>query len=98
MTSVATSMGLELHLQNLPVTLTLKWHCIGFVGLTMFGNSLYNTECSKSGISSQALVGIFAWVLITLADLPSRGAKPVDLAKNELWITGPQWVGDAPDG
>lgn len=23
-------------------------------------------------------------------DLPSRGVKPADLAKNELWVTGPQ--------
>ena len=26
------------------------------------------------------------------ADLPSRGVKPADLAKSELWIMGPQWI------
>ncbi len=27
------------------------------------------------------------------ADLPSRGVKPTDLAKNELWLHGPLWIG-----
>ena len=27
------------------------------------------------------------------ADLPSRGVKPADLAKNDLWLSGPQWLG-----
>ena len=31
------------------------------------------------------------------ADLPFRGVKPVDLAKNDLWRGGPHWIGGAPD-
>ena len=27
------------------------------------------------------------------ADLPSRGVKPADLAKNDLWLSGPRWIG-----
>ncbi len=27
------------------------------------------------------------------ADLPSRGVKPTDLARSELWLHGPMWIG-----
>ena len=39
------------------------------------------------------LVGIIARVLTTQLTCPLRGVKPADLAKNYLWLSGPQWLG-----
>ena len=31
------------------------------------------------------------------ADLPARGVKPTDLAKDDLWLSGPRWIGAISD-
>ena len=97
MKSVATSMGSELQLQK-PTSYTdpevaLYWiRGVDRVWKQFVQHQVLEIRNLLPSVSWRHCPGVD-----NPADLPSRGAKPVDLAKNELWIMGPQWVGDAPD-
>ena len=97
MTSIATSMGAELQLEE-PICYTDSEVLLYWIRGV---DRVWKQFVQHRMIEIRNLLPSVCWRhcpgVDNPADLPSRGVKPADLVKNELWIMGPRWIGDVPN-
>ena len=89
MKSVATSIGTEMQLEE-PT-------CYTDSEVTQDVDHVWKQFAQHRVVEIRNLLPSACWHhcqgVDNPADLPSRGVKPADLAKNDLWLNGPQWLG-----
>jgi len=97
MTSVATTLGTELELEDPTCYTDSEVFLYWIKGI----DRVWKQFVQHRVIEIRSLLPSACWRhcpgVDNPADLPSRGAKPADLAKNELWLNGPRWIGAVVD-
>ena len=97
MKSVATSLGTELELEDPTCYTDSEVSLYWIKGI----DRVWKQFVQHRVIEIRNLLPSACWRhcpgVDNPADLPSRGATPADLAKNELWLNGPRWIGAVVD-